>query len=292
MLNSYEYLNYVSNISGIKLRDYLNEVGLSSRFIRTSIREKNIYLNEENIFKNEIIKIGDVVSIKFSKEDLNGYPQFKTLDIIYEDDDILVVNKEANMPTHTSKGHLRGTLLNYMAGYFLEKGIERKVRFVNRLDKDTSGLVVVAKNAFAHYNISEQFKGDVVKNYIAFCKGKFEKTEGIVEEPILRVGDSIIREVNRNGKYAKTSYRVVREIGDISIVELHLFTGRTHQIRVHLKHLGHPILGDVLYGGQDQSVKRQLLHCSYMKFSHPRTGEDLEFKADLPKDMISLLYNY
>ncbi|SHH14434.1 23S rRNA pseudouridine1911/1915/1917 synthase [Anaerosphaera aminiphila DSM 21120] len=292
MLNSYEYLNLTSKVDNIKLKDFLSESGISSRLIRASIREKNIYLNKIQTFENKIISKGDTVSIKFIEEELNAEPQYKKLDIVYEDEDLLVVNKEANMPTHTSKGHRENTLLNYVAGYFVENDIKRKVRFVNRLDKDTTGLVIVAKNSYTHYDISKQFGSSMIKKYIAISNGIFEKKEGFIEEPIYREGESIIREVNEKGKSAKTQYRVLGEKNNLSLVELRLYSGRTHQIRVHLKYIGHPILGDTLYNESSKLINRQALHSSYMKFSNPRNQEEIELKADIPKDMNNIIDTY
>lgn len=283
-LNSRDFINFKADRE-IKINDYLRERGLSSRFITKSIKLGNIYLNSRKIRKNKKLKLGDIISVRFEDENPNGKVQFMDLDILYEDDDIIAVNKPKNMVTHTAKDDSHGTLLNYMLGYFEKNNIKRKVRFVNRLDRDTSGIVLVAKNSYAQDKLSSQFKDEMVKKYIAICKGHFEEKSGVIDAPIATSEDGIRREVNYAiGKYSKTSYEIIDEYKNMSLLLLTLHTGRTHQIRVHLSHLGHPIIGDELYFEKSDLIHGQALHSYYIKFKKVRCDEFVEIKAKAPTD--------
>lgn len=287
-LNSRDFLNFKFNGSSknkIKVNDFLKERGLSSRLIRRSVKSGNIYLNSRLNKKNKILKKGDIISLRFEDEDPNGAVEHKDLDIVYEDEDLVIVNKEPFMVTHTAKDDADGTLLNYLLGYFEDQGLKRKVRFVNRLDRDTSGLVVAAKNSFAQDKISSDFKDGVEKKYLAIVEGILDEKEGIIDGPIATIEDGIRREVNYViGKKSLTSYEVLGEYEGMSLVLLTLHTGRTHQIRVHMAHLGHPVLGDGLYGSKSDLINRQALHSYSLKFKLPRTNKDLEVFAKLPED--------
>ena len=287
-LNSRDFLNFKFNGSSkdkIKVNDFLKERGLSSRLIRRSVKSGNIYLNSRLNKKNKFLKKGDIISLRFEDEDPNGVVEHKDLDIVYEDDDLVIVNKEPFMVTHTAKDDADRTLLNYLLGYFKDQGLKRKVRFVNRLDRDTSGLVVAAKNSFAQDKISSDFKDRVEKKYLAIVEGILDEKDGIIDGPIAISEDGIRREVNYViGKKSLTSYEVLGEYEGMSLVLLTLHTGRTHQIRVHMAHLGHPILGDGLYGSKSDLINRQALHSYSLKFKLPRTNKDLEVFAKLPED--------
>ena len=287
-LNSKDFINFKFNGNSgnkIKVNDFLKERGLSSRLIRKSVKSGNIYLNSRVNRKNKFLKKGDLVSLRFEDEEPNGGVEHKDIDIIYEDDDLVVVNKEPFMVTHTAKDDADGTLLNYLLGYFEEEGLKRKVRFVNRLDRDTSGLVVAAKNSFAQDKISSDFKEDVEKKYLAVVEGILEEKEGLIDGPIATSEDGIRREVNYViGKRSLTSYEVLDEYKDMSLVLLTLHTGRTHQIRVHMAHIGHPILGDSLYGKKSDLINRQALHSYSLKIKLPRNNKEIEVYAKLPKD--------
>lgn len=287
-LNSKDFINFKFNGNSgnkIKVNDFLKERGVSSRLIRKSVKSGNIYLNSRVNRKNKFLKKGDLVSLRFEDEEPNGVVEQKDLDIIYEDDDLVIVNKEPFMVTHTAKDDADGTLLNYLLGYFEDEGLKRKVRFVNRLDRDTSGLVVAAKNSFAQDKISSDFRDKVEKKYLAICSGIFKEKEGIIDAPIATSEDNIRREVNYViGKKSITSYKVLEEYDNMSLVMLTLYTGRTHQIRVHLSHIGHPIIGDSLYGEKSDLINRQALHSYSIKFKLPRNDKGIEIFAKVPKD--------
>ncbi|MDU6783543.1 RluA family pseudouridine synthase [uncultured Peptoniphilus sp.] len=283
-LNSKDFLNFKAT-KEIKINDYLKERGVSSRLIRKSVKSENIYLNGKLIKKNKKLKLNDIISLKFQDEDPNGKIENKNLDILYEDDDLIIINKEPFMVTHTAKDDSEGTLLNYLLGYFHDNNIKRKVRFINRLDRDTSGIVVASKNSFAQDKISAEFRDVVEKKYLAICQGIFDEKEGTIDAPIATSEDNIRREVNYViGKKSITSYKVIEEYENMSLVLLSLHTGRTHQIRVHLSHLGHPIIGDSLYGEKSDLINRQALHSYSIKLKLPRNNKEIEIFAKLPKD--------
>jgi len=287
-LNSRDFLNFVSD-KNIKINEFLREEGLSQRFITKSIKLENIYLNGKKNRKNKKLKIGDIISVRFEDENPNGKLEYMDLDILYEDDDIIAVNKPKDMVTHTAKDDSCGTLLNYMLGYFEKNNIKRKVRFVNRLDRDTSGIVLVAKNSYAQDKLSREVKSEMIKEYIAICQGKFKEKEGVIDLPIATSEDKIHREINYViGKKSKTSYVVLDEYKDMSLVKLTLHTGRTHQIRVHLSHIGNPIIGDGLYYKESNLIKGQALHSYYLKLKKVRKDEYVEIKAKAPKSFCFL----
>lgn len=286
--DNYNYYHY--KVDGdIKIKDFLKKLNLSSRYIRRSIREHEIFVNGMENDKNISLYKGDTVSIKIPDEEPNAIPEVYPLEILYEDWDILVVNKEPYMIVHAVDFKQTGTISNYVQDYFLKNGIKRKVRLVNRLDRDTSGVIVVAKNSNAHSIVARDLQErNLLKKYYAIVEGEV-KDSGVIEAPIERSEDGILREVRSDGKYAKTSYTPLLFKNNMTLLDVTLHTGRTHQIRVHLKYIGHPIVGDSLYGNETEKINRQALHSYYIKFKSPRTGEEIEVKAPLPLDMKGLL---
>lgn len=213
----------------------------------------------------------------------------KDIHILYEDDYILAAIKPAGINMHPTCLEIRETLANYVAAYLYEQGIY-KVHIVNRLDKDTSGVCIFAKNAY----IQELFSkcSDYSKEYIAIVQGKLDKEKDIISAPISRKQGSIIeREVSSQGKEAITEYTVLKynEKKDYTTLLVKLHTGRTHQIRVHMAYIGHPLLGDELYGGKKDLILRQALHCYKLSFKHPVTGKFVEIVCDLPGDMVKIM---
>ncbi|TAH59581.1 MAG: RluA family pseudouridine synthase, partial [Gottschalkiaceae bacterium] len=222
----------------------------------------------------------------------NSIPINIPLDIIYEDYDLLILNKQPNIVVHPTKSHLDDTIGNGVAYYFKSKNIKKKVRFINRLDMGTSGILVIAKNSFTHQQLSKQMEEDSIeKMYTAVVKGVIEVENGVINAPIGKKEDEpMIREVMKDGQHALTKYKVIERYSDATLVQVKIETGRTHQIRVHMKYIGHPIIGDILYNKESDLINRQALHAHYFKFNHPRTGEEKEVKANLPEDMKELLY--
>ncbi|WP_244833418.1 RluA family pseudouridine synthase [Clostridium sp. BJN0001] len=280
-----------------KLREYLKkEMGLSTRLIRRASLDKRIFLNGAPVKMNIIVNTGDIVNIDLAtKETQNIVPEKMDIDIVYEDEDILIVNKEPFMVVHPTKSYQSGTLANGVLNYFIDSNQNCIVRLVSRLDMNTSGLIIIAKNQYAHGMLSKTMeKNEIVKKYIAIVHGHMENESGVIDLPIYNPKDDLglRRIVDERGKRSITHYKVLERLNDADVVECRLETGRTHQIRVHLSHLGHPIYGDTLYGyGGDEMdlIKRQALHAYFLEFKSPRTQKLLEVKADLPSDMKLLI---
>lgn len=240
-------------------------------------------------FVNETLETGDTLSIKIIENEGSAkiIPVDLPLDIIYEDEDILIVNKPADMPIHPSMNNYENTLANAVMWHFSRQGIPYTFRCINRLDRDTTGLVLLAKNMLSAGILSIMMqKREIHKEYRAICTG-IVPDRGTVCAPIARAADSTIERCVdfEKGEEAITHYTLERTNGIISLVKLTLETGRTHQIRVHMKHIGHPLIGDFLYHPDDKAMKRQALHCCCLKFIHPVTREIMCFEADLPEDM-------
>ena len=245
---------------------------------------------EENV--RYLLKVNDIVEITLPSENFSEVVRFidKPIDIVYEDPYFLIVNKEINLPSIPSRNLEDESLLERVNYYFKNKSINTIPHIVTRLDKNTSGLVLIAKHRHIHALFSNMA---IDKYYTALVNGKVADNE-IIEVPIRRVSSSIIeREVGEGGEFAKTEYWLEEYISDkdISVVKLKLYTGRTHQIRVHMKYRGYSLLGDGLYGGDVSNISRQALHCTNLKFIHPITDEVVNVKADLPFDMTNVITN-
>ena len=275
------------------------EFMLSDRLIRKLKLSHFILLNDDVVLPSHLLHIGDVIKIKirFDEDNSNIVPTKMNLEIIYEDDAYIIVNKPSGIPVHPSMDHYTDSLSNGIRYYFDEKGLKRKIRPVNRIDKDTSGIVIFAKNEYIQECLIRQMKSHTFqKEYIAICDGIFEEKKGSISAPIARKEGSIIeRCIDSNGDSAITHYEVIDEavIHSISysVVKCFLETGRTHQIRVHMKHIGHPLLGDTLYGSSSSLISRQALHAYQVKFMHPLTKKECSYIAPLPEDIKKLIAN-
>lgn len=285
-------------VEGTKLREYLKrEMGISTRLIRSASIQKMIFINNEVVKMNRVIKNGEIIKIDLEKEESqNIAPEKIDIDIVYEDEDILVVNKKPFMVVHPTKTYQSGTLANGVINYFMESNQNCIVRLVSRLDMNTSGLIIIAKNQFSHGMLSKAMsENKVEKRYLAIVHGIFKEKQGTIDKPIYRpegIENGTRRVVDERGQRSITHYKVVEEFSDSSLVECKLETGRTHQIRVHLSYLGHPIYGDVLYGDGDNEgdlIERQALHAYGLDFKSPRTEKELSLRADLPDDMKGLI---
>jgi 23S rRNA pseudouridine1911/1915/1917 synthase len=278
---------------GKMLKEFIREKEISKSAL-TDIKFNGgfISVNGQEVNVRYIIKCGDRVSVAFPAEVPSAGMEAEeiSLEIIYEDEYILVINKPANMNTIPSREHPAGSLANGLIGYYERSGICATTHIVTRLDRDTSGLVLIAKHSHVHHLFSKQQRaGGVKRTYEAFAEGTFDLDQGKVEEPIARKNDSIIeREVNPAGQYACTLYEVLNRSEGFTHIQLRLLTGRTHQIRVHMAYIGHPLLGDTLYGGNRDKISRQALHCREIKFFHPFLQKELKFSANLPVDMIEV----
>ncbi len=278
---------------GKRLREFLFGRLFLSRALVTDLKHRDgIAVNGEPVTVRYTLSAGDTVSLAIEDTDADCdaslTPTDLPLDILYEDEHILAVNKPPYMPTHLSHGHRADTLANALKAEFDRRGLAFVMRAVNRLDCDTSGIVLIAKNRyaadrFAKTNPDLHYK----KLYTAFCLGEVPQS-GEIRGYIRRIGDSIItRAVFPSGKESEAAHTRFRRIecrGDISVVECEPVTGRTHQLRVHLASIGHPIVGDDLYGG-GFALPRQALHAAFLAFTHPFTKERIELRAPLPEDM-------
>ncbi|HOM44024.1 MAG TPA: RluA family pseudouridine synthase, partial [Bacillota bacterium] len=239
-----------------------------------------------------IIKAGDKVEFELpDRNSDNILPEFMPLDIIFEDDYLIVINKEAGIPTHPSRNHYMGTLANGLMYHWMEEGRDITIRPVNRLDKNTSGLVIFAKSSHIQHLMSmECYRSKMTKEYLAVVQGVVEADSGTIDAPIAREKlHSIRRVVREDGAEAVTHYCVIERHEDCSLLEIVPETGRTHQIRVHMAQMGHPLLGDELYGGNQEKIKRHALHAHKIKMLHPVENRMLDFSAQVPSDMRELI---
>jgi 23S rRNA pseudouridine1911/1915/1917 synthase len=281
--------------AGMKLREYLRAVQkLSGRLIKGAALEGRIAVNGNREKLNYVLKAKDEIAFDLIREESqNIEPEKMDIDIVYEDSDLIIVNKRPGMVVHPTKSYQSGTLANGLIYYFREKGENCIVRLVSRLDMDTSGLIIIAKNQFSHMALARDMSKDTFeKGYLAIVHGNMSEKEGTINLPIYRPSDgSIMRVVDERGQESITHFKVVENYKTGDLVKLILETGRTHQIRVHLTHLGHPLYGDILYGieGDKEYINRQALHAYRLKFSHPRTGKIIELEVSLPEDMMNLI---
>lgn len=283
--------NNYSNINQI-LKQELN---ISSRLLQKLINSKHIYLNNNIVDTRNSVKLNDVISVNldFDEESENIIPQKMNLNIVYEDESFLIINKPPQIAIHPSILHYNDSLANGVKYYFDEINLHRKIRPVNRLDFNTSGLVLFAKNQYIQECLISQMKNHTFcKEYIAVVYGKFKEKSGIINLPIARKENSIIeRCISETGQQAITHYEVLQEFTDISVVKCILETGRTHQIRLHMSAIGHPLIGDSMYGITSNFINRQALHSSKISFIHPISKEHMSFECSLPEDIQRLLHN-
>ena len=277
---------------GQLLREAISRFGISKRAL-TAIK-----FNGGQILVNDIeqnvryaLQIGDEIKIKFPKEQISDglVAQQGPLNIVYEDETLLVLDKPPYMSTIPSREHPNGSIANFVAGYFEKQSIASTVHIVTRLDRDTSGLLCIAKHRHIHHLTGlMQRAGTIHRQYEAIVHGHVENQSIIA--PIGRKDTSIIeREVRADGQYAHTDVFVLKHFEidgkPYTHIRLKLYTGRTHQIRVHMAHIGHPLVGDELYGGSRELLARQALHCVQLQLAHPVSGELLMFNSALPSDM-------
>lgn len=267
---------------------------ISNRLLLKLKQNNQIFKNNMICNINSQLFMNDKICVvlDFQEESENIIATKLPLNIIFEDEAMLILNKPAGIPVHPSQAHFTDSLSNGVKNYFFEKKIHCKIRPVNRLDKDTSGLVIFAKNQYIQECLIKQMVKNVFqKNYLAILTGNLKKESGIIDAPIARKDNSIIeREVHKNGQNAITEYKLIKNFIDYSLVEFTLKTGRTHQIRVHCKYIGHPILGDSLYGSESELISHQALHAYKISFIHPITKQAMVFEIPLPLDIQKLVY--
>jgi 23S rRNA pseudouridine1911/1915/1917 synthase len=268
---------------------------LSRAYIQRLVRSRAVLIDGAPVKPHHNLRDGERIELGLPRAiPLEIVPEELPLDIVYEDDDLLVVNKSGDMVVHPAPGNWSGTLVNALAAHckrLSAAGGEAKPGIVHRIDKGTTGLLVVAKTDEAHRALAEQFKAKTSKRvYVAIVRGVVQLDNGIIELPIGRhVRDRKRMAVNyAASKEAVTLYRVLERFKDATLVELVLKTGRTHQIRVHMSHIGYPLLGDDKYGTRGE-YPRPMLHAKLLGFAHPTTGERMEFTSPMPKDMKKIL---
>ena len=259
-----------------------------------------ITVNGEVVWVNKRLHAGDVLRVVITDRAPGRIiPTEGELDIVYEDEDLICINKPAGIVVHPSHGHYADSLANRLACYFEQKGEPHEIRTIGRLDKDTSGLLLFGKSRSAVGLLDAQaIAGTRTKVYLALCEGRFSESEGCVDVPIMREFDGNIKRVAKiGGDPAFTSYKVEEKYDGFALVSLTIETGRTHQIRVHMSHIGHPLLGDPLYGNgpftypgsPDITINRTALHAAALAFDQPFSGDRIELSADLPSDMAAFV---
>lgn len=289
-----------SENAGERLDSFLTAAleGVSRSYIQKLIADEQIRINDKIVKANYKLKCDDFIYAEIPEAlPVNILPEKMDLEIVYEDNDVIVVNKPAGLVVHPAHGHYSGTLVNGLLAHCQDlSGINGQLRpgIVHRIDKDTSGLIMAAKNDFAHQALAEQLKNHTVERaYIALCQGIIAEPGGIVDAPIGRAENDRkkMAVTMKNSKEARTHYIVKKRYQKQTLVQCRLDTGRTHQIRVHMAYIGHPLVGDPLYGQRKNNLdfSGQALHAYLLGFVHPRTGEKLSFQAPLPKNFENTL---
>lgn len=281
----------------VKIRDYMKEnLNLSGRFIRGSAMDRRLRVNGKEVKLNYKLQEEDVIEVTVNAEETQNIEgEDLNIKVIYEDDDLLIVDKPPFMVVHPTKSHPMGTLANGVIHHFRSNNDNSIVRLVSRLDRDTSGLIMIAKNQFSHMNLAKSMEKNLIKkSYLAIIHGNLENQQGTIDLPIGRpTNETIKRAVLEDGQRSITHYKIKESYKEGTLVELVLETGRTHQIRVHLSYVGCPIYGEQLYSdfNDEELISRQALHAYGLTLPHPRSGEILNFESVLPEDMTKLIHN-
>ena len=281
--------------AGLRVEQFLRRKRYSGQNLSEIKRmPKSILVNGVHYYMRQELSKGDHLHVRICEtQNSEKIPPTKLpLDIIYEDEDLLVLNKPAGMPIHPSLNNYTNSIANALAYYFQSQGKPFIFRCCNRLDRDTSGLTIVSKHLVSGSILSDMTKyREVHREYLAIARGSVTPSEGTIQAPLGRKEGTIIeRTVDwEHGEDAVTHYKVVKEANGHSLVSLRLETGRTHQIRIHMKYLGYPLIGDYLYNPDMEYMTRQALHSHHMEFTHPITGEHMSFTAPLPEDMARVM---
>ena len=293
----YLQLHIGAELAGRDVNSLLRrELGLSGAVLRRiKWLEDGITLDGARVTTRVRAQEGQTLAVRLSDPEDAPQPEPTDgpLDVVYEDDDLAVVNKTPGMLVHPSHGHFDDTVGNYLMGRWRAAGEASGLHPVHRLDKGTSGLLAVAKHPYGQERMKNQLHtGDFVRRYLAVCEGCPAPAEGVIDAPIAPAESSLIaREVRPDGQSARTRYRVLSVHHGRALLQLELDTGRTHQIRVHMAHIGHPLTGDFLYGTEDRElIPRPALHSWQIELTHPVTGARLALEAPLPEDIKMLLY--
>lgn len=280
----------VEDNQGTRLDSFLSEkLELSRSKVQKLIKENLVTVNGKNINGSYQVKLNDEIEVNDDLNyEINVEPEEIEIDIVYEDDDLLVINKASGMVVHPAPGHYTGTLVNALLYKFnITGGEQHRPGIVHRLDKDTSGVMLVAKNEWTHEKLSEMISNkDVERHYLAIVTGLIKHDTGTIDAPIGR--DTEDRQkmavTDKNAKDAITHFRVLKQFKENTLIECRLETGRTHQIRVHLAYINHPVVNDPAYGKGKATEFGQMLHSKSIKFTHPRTGKELFFEVEPPQE--------
>lgn len=281
---------------GMEVKAYARTVmKISSTLLNKMKYSEGILVNNKQVFATERLSAGDQLLFLLPEGNLseNVLPEKGELDIYYEDQDLMILNKKSGIAVHPNKGHESGTVANYLAEYYQQNGMAASCHLVNRLDTGTSGLMVIAKHAYAQERLAAQMEAGIfVRNYFAMVHGYFAEKEGRIEASIARPDAATIKRiVDSCGKYAATNYMVLKSTKSASLLRLWLDTGRTHQIRVHMSYLGHPLYGDFLYGHEEKAISHTALHSCYLSLVHPITGKRMYWCSAPPTDFQALIFD-
>ncbi len=271
--------------NGMAVKEFLKQEARFSRQFFKRVKESGaVYLDGKPVRLHQSLETGANLKVVFPEERRSAriIPEALPLSIIYEDEDFIVLNKQAGIAVSPNAQHPSGTIANGLAYYYDQHNISAAIHIVTRLDRDTSGLMVISKHQYGHALLAEHT--DLKRQYLALAEGIISEESGRISAPIGRKSGSIVeREVQPEGRHAETEYKIIHAGKDRTLVELSLLTGRTHQIRVHMSHIGHPLLGDTLYGGKTSHwLAGQALHCCQVAFKHPFTSKPLAFSLPFP----------
>lgn len=281
--------------NGLRVEQFLKRKGYSAQNLAQIKRmPQSVLVNGCHYYMRDLLQTGDhlTISIQETSSSEKILPVKHPLDILYEDEDIVIINKPAKMPTHPSMNNYTNSMANALAWYYKQQGKPFIFRCCNRLDRDTSGLTVVAKHLVSGSILSTMARDHKIhREYLAIVRGSLKPAAGTVTAPLARKEGTVIeRTVDwKCGERAVTHYQAIKEKNGHSLVSLCLETGRTHQIRIHMKYLGYPLIGDYLYNPDMEHISRQALHSHHLAFTHPITGKQMDFKAPLPEDMARIL---
>jgi len=286
--------------TSLQVKSFLKTKGISRNLLaKIKFHGGKIEVNEIEVTVRYLLKKNDSVQITIPNEAPHEttVPIDIPIDIVYEDQHYLVVNKPYGVASIPSQVHPESTMANRVKGYYVRQGyVDQVIHIVTRLDRDTTGLMLFAKHSYAHALMDVQLRSkEIQKKYTALIKGQLDEGEhGFIDAPIARTVDSIItRRAHSSGKEALTEYWVKKSFPQATLVDIQLHTGRTHQIRVHFTHIGHPLMGDDLYGGEKNNwIVRQALHCNELNFIHPFTNEKISLKLDHPEDIAQWLHQH
>lgn len=293
----YEPLQYTvtEKESGWSVKEVMRRrMGISRKHLSRLKLTDGVKLNSESVYVSVPVQPGDqVMALMEAEESDDILPQPMDLSILYEDEDILLLDKSPGIIVHPTHGHYTGTLANGVMHYWQSKGEKHRFRPVHRLDQETTGVLLIAKNKHAHHALSEQWqRNEVTKEYWAIVHGQLANDHGIIDAPIDRSPDDRkYRIVISTGYPSITHYWLEKRYSQATWVRIRLETGRTHQIRVHMKHIGHPLVGDHFYGQSEEEItmERHALHAYRLRFRHPRTGDAMDIQSPMPNDMKKLL---